>query len=63
MCSTELLFLHWMSISEMMDPSCQYGNRKSLMTGEGNVYMAPSPVGFPPGEHSKSCSWDKVTKR
>ena len=29
---------------------------------EGNVFMAPSPVDSVPGEHSKLCSWDNMTK-
>jgi hypothetical protein len=39
-----------MTTLEMTAPTFQYGSKKLLMTGEGNVCTAPSPVASAPGE-------------
>jgi hypothetical protein len=41
---------HSMITLEMTAPTFQCGSKKSLMTGEGNVCTAPSPVASAPGE-------------
>lgn len=48
--SLEPLYLHSMSTLGTTAPIFLYGNRRSQMTGEGNAFMAPSPVDSAPGE-------------
>jgi len=55
----ELLCHHSMNILETMGLMCQYGSKKSPMTGEGNAFTAPSPAVSVPGESSRSSSFDE----
>ena len=50
MSSSVLLYRLSTTTSGTMVPLCQCGSRRLLMTGEGNAYMAPSPVASAPGE-------------
>jgi len=55
----ERLYHHSMNMLETMVLMCQYGSKKSQMTGEGNAFMAPSPGVSVPGESSRSSSFDE----
>ena len=50
MLSMAHLYRGKMATHETMAPMSQCGSKKLLMTGEGNVFTAPSPVASVPGE-------------